>query len=395
MKQLGGTQGAEPAGLAGPGADSPPESWPATRPEGAIGLLCPGGYEHAGGIGRVMRQLTNVWETMPDGPMVTMIDTRGHGGPAVAFTRFIGALLTVARLRLMGNLALLHVNLASRGSTARKIVFSQLAVLLGIPTVVHLHGALFDLFYRGLPRPLQFIVRRIFVSSARVVVLGAAWRDFVVKEIGIPESKVQVVFNGTRQPKILSLPDPGRTPRILFLGRLGARKGVPELLQALAIPEMRARRWSATLAGDGEIERFKTEAATLGLAEKIAFPGWVGQDEAEAMLRSADILVLPSHQEGLPMSVIEGLAHRVAVIASPVGATPELIEDEASGLLVPPGDVEALAHAMCRLIDDSELRQRLAEAGYRVFREKLNIETSARQFAAIYAEIAAKPRQAA
>ena len=141
-----------------------------------------------------------------------------------------------------------------------------------------------------------------------------------------------------RRPAVAAGP-----PHLVFLGHLSARKGVPELLEALASPALAALPWRATLAGGGPVDEFRARAAALGLADRVAFPGWIDQPAASALCAAADILVLPSHAEGLAMSVLEGLAHGLAVVATPVGAHAEVIEPEQSGLLVPPGDVAALA----------------------------------------------------
>ena len=139
---------------------------------------------------------------------------------------------------------------------------------------------------------------------------------------------------------------------ILFLGHLSARKGVPDLLRALARPELLARRWHVTLAGGGPIAEFQRLAQDLGVGDRVDFPGWLDASHVQALCADADVLVLPSHAEGLAMAVLEGLANGLAVITTPVGAHPEVIEPEVSGLLIAPGDVEALSNALVRVIDD-------------------------------------------
>ena len=86
------------------------------------------------------------------------------------------------------------------------------------------------------------------------------------------------------------------------------------------------------------------------------------------------------------MSVIEALAHRVAVVCTPVGATPELLQDERSALFVPVGDVAALGTALARLIDDPALRQRIAAEGHAVFERQLDIAALARRLASLHAD---------
>ena len=123
-----------------------------------------------------------------------------------------------------------------------------------------------------------------------------------------------------------------------------------------------------------------------GLGDRISVPGWVGPAQVEALLRAANILVLPSFSENLPMSVIEALAHGAAVVCTPVGALPEFIEHERTGLIVKPGDVEGLASALDRLIEDSDLRRRLGEAGKALHRTRLDIEVCAEHLVAIWTE---------
>jgi glycosyltransferase involved in cell wall biosynthesis len=91
------------------------------------------------------------------------------------------------------------------------------------------------------------------------------------------------------------------------------------------------------------------------------------------------------------MAVVEAMAHGVAVIATPVGALPEILRDSQNAILVPPGDVPALTEALVRLIDDPALRARLAQAGHAAFRAELDVAVTARQLSALYARAARKP----
>ena len=115
-------------------------------------------------------------------------------------------------------------------------------------------------------------------------------------------------------------------------------------------------------------------------------PGWVDSVRVEALLRAANILVLPSFAENLPMSVIEALAHGAAVVCTPVGALPDIIEHEKTGLIVKPGDVEGLASALGRLIDDQDLRRRLGENAKALHRAQLDIEVCAERLIAIWSD---------
>ena len=167
---------------------------------------------------------------------------------------------------------------------------------------------------------------------------------------------------------------PGERLHIVFLGRLGPRKGVPELLEALSDPRLRDRTWRATVAGDGDVESYRDRAAELGLDERIVFPGWVGTEAVHEILADTHVLVLPSHAEGLPMSVLEAFAAGVPVVCTPVGGMPEVVVDGGNGLLVPPGHAGSLAEAILRLLEDESLRARLATGALNTWKRDHSIE---------------------
>lgn len=357
-------------------------------------MLAGGGVAHtSGGVGTLLLYLADAWADRPDAPPVRVVDTRGQGGAAAGAAAFVRAVFVLLRLGLSGRLLLAHVHMATRGSAVRKCLLCAAANLIGVPTIVHQHGADFQDFFRRQPAPFRWAIRGALNRSRRVVVLGEAWREFVVREVGVRPEKVVVSANGVARPASPpAAPRPGGPARILFLGRIGERKGVPELLDALARPRLRERAWVATVAGDGEVERFRREADRLGLADRVEVPGWLDRDATAAALREADMLALPSHHEAMPIAVLEALAHRVAVVTTPVGAVPEFLADGVNALLVPPGDPDALADALVRLLADEGERARLAAAGHGVFLDRFEIGAVADGILALYREVGTAPR---
>lgn len=352
-----------------------------------IGIVVEKGME-GGGIGRSIGYLIDFWKKEKDSPTIKLFDSRGAGSLFLSPLFFIGVLLQIIWFRATGRLALLHVNLASRGSTWRNLILISWAALLHIPIVTHLHGGGFAAFLHETPRPLRQAIRWMFERSKRIIVLGESWANLLVEEVGVSRSNIRVIYNGVPLPKKREEINPPRDiPRILFLGDIRKGKGVHDLLAALADPETSGLKWKATLAGNGEIAIFKDMAACLKLSERIDFPGWVGRQETDQLLREADILVLPSYAEGLPMSVLEGLANKLAVVTTPVGAVPELLKDGETALLVPIGNKKKLAQAIQSLVKDRILRQKIAENGFAVFNDKINVSIVAEQIKAVYSDI--------
>ena len=332
---------------------------PGALPIGVL-VLCPGGLEHGGGIGRQMGYFLAALPQAAGIPTYRVVDSRGPWFLGSARWRiplsalYLGAAaLRVAWAGLFRQPTLLHVNITGRGSTTRKLALTAVARAVAVPYVLHIHEPDYAADVRSRGELMRRLVRGMFAAAVQIIVLGTDADRSLRAALALPDSPVLVLPN--------AVPDPRPTPRaaakaveadpvhLVFLGDLSARKGVPELLEALASSALEARRWRATLAGGGPVAEFQTRAAALGLCDRVAFPGWIDQPAVGALCATADILVLPSHAEGLAMSLLEGLAHGLAVVATPVGAHAEVIEPEQSGLFVPPGDVAALAAALARV----------------------------------------------
>lgn len=288
------------------------------------------------------------------------------------------AYLALWRMLLSGGVAAVHSHMAMRGSFWRKSVFNATARAFGVPVVAHLHGSEFKDFHAGLPRWGRALVAREFERCRVVIVLSEGWADFV-RSIA-PHARVMVL------PNHVALPDRGADTagdgdevRLLFLGAVGERKGMYELLPAFSEALHRQPTLRLIIGGHGELDRARALARALGIAERVSFLGWIdGAAKAEA-LRQAHFYVLPSHNEGLPMSLLEAMAHGLPVISTRVGGIPELVRDGVDGLLVDAGDVHALAGAIIALAVDPARRRTLGASAYD-------------RVAATYSEAAVLPR---
>ena len=353
-------------------------------------MFAGGGIAHtAGGIGTFIRYLQDEWARTSAPPDIRIVDTRGERGKRVMMRRFIGAILLLIGLRASRRVDLLHIHMAAYGSAVRKSMLACFGRALGIPVIIHMHGSNFRGFYAGLPAFGQHALRFALKRARYVIVLGSGWRDFLVSEVGLSPRKVVIIFNGVPAPEEspVTQRSPDAPPHIAFLGHLGARKGVPELIEAFQRPQLQSRQWTATIAGDGEIQRFRDAVAAAGLAQRVAVPGWLDRKGASSLLRSSDIFVLPSHFEAMPIAVLEAMARGVAVITTPVGALPEFLTDGETALLVAPGSPEQLADAIAHLLDAPEERARLGATGQQVFATGFDIQVTATRVLALYRSV--------
>jgi glycosyltransferase involved in cell wall biosynthesis len=349
-------------------------------------VLCPGGLEHGGGIGRQMGYFLASLPPAAETLAYRVIDTRGPwflGGARwripLSALYLVAAAFRIAGTGIVKRRGLLHVNITGRGSTARKLVLTTIARAVALPYVLHIHDYDYAADVCARSGLMQGLVRGMFTAAAQIIMLGVEAERTLRLALALSDAPILVLPNAVPDPHPapraavgMAAADP---PHLVFLGRLSTRKGVPELLEALASPSLGALSWRATLAGGGPVDEFRAHAAALGLADRVAFPGWIDQSAASALCAAADILVLPSHAEGLAMSVLEGLAHGLAVVTTPVGAHAEVIEPERSGLFVPPGDAAALGAALARVIGDPTLRERLGAAARQRFIDRFDIRS--------------------
>jgi glycosyltransferase involved in cell wall biosynthesis len=145
-----------------------------------------------------------------------------------------------------------------------------------------------------------------------------------------------------------------------------------------------ATPWRAVIAGEGDAGTLRRQAARLNLTSRVDFPGWVDAQAVQDLLSASHVLALPSFEEALPMAVIEAFAWGLAVVATPVGALPDIVWDRETGLLVAPGDVEGLACALDLLLETPTLRQSLGCAAKARHRQDLSIRPYADRLCALW-----------
>ena len=281
--------------------------------------------------------------------------------------------------------AIVHVHSASRASFIRKSLVLQMARLGGAHTVFHLHGGGFRRYAQFDAGPLlRRWIRHTLEASSRVIALSPGWAA-LVRECA-PRARIEVLPNPVR---LAPRAPAGRAEagRILFLGRIEPAKGVDELLAACARLAATHPALCLVLGGTGELDWVRRRAVELGIAERIETPGWLDADARAAQLARAWLFCLPSHAEGLPMSMLEAMAAGVPVVATRVGGIPEALGDGALGLLAPPRDAAALALAIGRLLDDRRLHARLACAARAAVERHYAAGVVCGRLAALYAQL--------
>jgi glycosyltransferase involved in cell wall biosynthesis len=233
------------------------------------------------------------------------------------------------------------------------------------------------------------------------IAVSQAQREYLVESKRLPEEKVIVIPNGADLARFRpehKVPDGLRAslgleegdPVIAVVARLDPQKGHHVLLDALPQVRKEFPRLCVICLGDGALRRqLCQQARDLGLENVVRFVGY--QANPEDWLALADFTVLPSYFEGLPIAAIESLAMEKAMVASAVDGTTEVVVDGMTGLTVPPGQSPRLAEAICRLLRDRDLRQRLGLAGRERVLQKFSHTQQVRKTGQFYLRALRRP----
>jgi len=251
-------------------------------------------------------------------------------------------------------------------------------------------------------RVYEALDRRILRRMDRVVCVSAG-QAARVRRCGVPAEKVVVIHNAIRTERFeLASPGPRASLQALFsspcqwivgaAGRLSPEKGFDVLVDAAAAITRREPAVGFVLYGEGVLRASLTrriEAA--GLNGRFLLPGF--RKDLDRVLPSLDLLVLPSHTEGLPNVVLESLAAGVPVVATAVGGTPEVLDDGISGYLVPPGDAGALAERIGDLLGSEDRRRAMGRDGQERVQRDFTFAAQAVQYQRLFAELLGNPAE--
>lgn len=276
---------------------------------------------------------------------------------------FAGALVKLCWLLISKDIDLIHTHVSERGSAFRQAITTLIALLFRKPVITHAHGSEFHIFYEKLPRVMQITLNFIYGRSTYLIALSERWRTFYIQSLELKSEQVVVLPNAVKIPEKIPHRDHSGIVSLVFLGRIGQRKGTFDLVNAFAdLPLGIQTQATLTIAGDGEASQLKSLISSLDLAKYISVINWLDANQRDALLEKSDIFILPSYNEGLPMALLEAMSWGLPVITTPVGGIPELVHSEENGLLVQPGDIVKLTTAMQRLIENKEFRLTLGKA---------------------------------
>lgn len=293
---------------------------------------------------------------------IVLLNSHVEGGLALRLATAARAYLRLISMLLKRQVSLVHCHAAMKGSFWRKSLFALAARMAGVPVLFHLHGSEMKTFVDKQPALLQGLIGWILEKQSMVVVLSESWLTYI-KSIA-PHANVMILPNYVDLPDLTNKPidENDSNINVLFLGLIGTRKGVYDLLPAFKDALVQAPDLRLILGGNGEVDQARALASELKIEDRVVFAGWVSGEEKTKLLQRAQIYVLPSYNEGLPVSLLEAMSWQVPVISTRVGGIPEQVRTGIDGFLIHAGDRAALSSAIIKLAQDANLRLEMGGA---------------------------------
>ena len=298
------------------------------------------------------------------------------------FNKLIYSIISYLKyLRRLNNVDIVHVHMASRGSTWRKYYYVKLAKMKKKKILLHIHGASYREFYENeCTYKKQKKIQYLLELSDKVIVLSEEWKEFFTRLCD--SKKIKVLHNAVSIPKYER--EDYSDNNVLFLGRLGKRKGTYDLLEAIPLVLKEVPDAKFFLGGDGDIEICRDICDNKGLSENVNFLGWICEGEKEKYLKLCSTYILPSYNEGMPMSVLEAMSWGCGVITTPVGGIPQVIEHKRNGLLINPGDIKQISQTLIDVLKNENIKKELGRNAKETVYTKFGIDNWYKELLEIY-----------
>ncbi len=239
----------------------------------------------------------------------------------------------------------------------------------------------------------RIAMTRVLDHAGAVLIGCRSFADEVTQRLGTEPVRFTIVPGAVDVARFTPSVRNTSEPVLLYHGRVDARKGVLDMLAALAPLAREGLRFRLIISGIGpSYDEAASSIKELGLEDHAEMTGYVQYENVPAIYAQADIFVSPTYAEGFSNTILEAMASGLAIVSCRAVGVMDCITDGITGLLTEPGDVAALAHSLRRMLTDKRLRDRLAQAGLEECRQKYSWQSVGRQIMDIHqARLGSKP----
>lgn len=265
-----------------------------------------------------------------------------------------------AALRLIGVLSkdkeiqIVHIHGAAKGSLLRKyLVFAIAKYGFSKKVIFHCHASELKVFYESSNGLIKKWIASFFNNVDLIICLSKQWETFFLNEF---EPKRVIILENIVEKQNFQRPENNKGHlELLFLGNIGQRKGIFDLLEMLSNKkEILQGKLHLSVGGDGQVEKLKNFIEENELSQIVTYVGWVSGSRKTELLKLSDAYILPSYNEGLPLSILEAMSFGLPILSTPVGGIEEVVWTGENGYLFEPGDRKAMAGVLEKIVNEPE-----------------------------------------
>lgn len=250
------------------------------------------------------------------------------------------------------DIRIVHIQGAAFASFERNMFFVKAGKFFGKKVIMHMHCADFDGYFQ--PSGHKRRILETINSCDKYFVLSDSWKEYFIG-IGVNPGIIAVLNNTVVPPTIRNVNKDNTKIKLLYLGIIGERKGVYDLLKAIRSGgEEITKNIQLRIGGNKEEDILLKTIKDYGLDNCVTFEGFVAGDKKTECLNWADIFILPSYNEGLPIAILEAMSYGCPIISTTVGGIPAVVKNGVNGYLINPGDIAEIQNTILSFIQNRD-----------------------------------------
>jgi glycosyltransferase involved in cell wall biosynthesis len=262
---------------------------------------------------------------------------------------------------------IVHIHGASRGSFYRKyIIFLISKHFFNKKVIYHIHGGEYHLFIDEVSFMVRKKINSFIENTDTLITLSNEWKIFFSNTFNCNSIEIVnniVPFCDSKEKK----ENEGTLIRFLFLGNINKGKGIFDVLESVKKnKELFENKIKIKIAGDGEVELLKSIISDYNISNIVEYIGWVTGEEKNLLFLKSDIMLLPSYNEGLPISLLEALSYNMPLISAHVGGISEILEHKRNGFVVDPGNIDQITESLIFYLENKSLIKLHGDNSYQI-----------------------------
>ena len=265
------------------------------------------------------------------------------------------------------SIEIIHIHGSSKGSFYRKYVLFKISKIINKKVIYHIHGSEYQIFYNNASSIIKSKIDYFINNSDSIIALSTEWQTYFLDNFN--QKNIFVLNNIVRYQKPFSKNSHEKL-QLLFLGRIGERKGIFDILYIIAKnKEFYNNKITLAIGGDGETEKLKKFISDNKLENIVTFYGWTKNELKNKLLLESHIMILPSYNEGLPITLLEAMSYSMPLISTHVGGIARVLKHKKNGIVVKPGDLYMIGQAIKYYINNKNQINIHGEESYKIVKD--------------------------